>query len=124
PVKKTDTYTTTIDNQTTVAIRVFEGERSTIKDNHFLGKFELTDIPPALKGVPVIEVTFAIDVNGILEVTAEVKGTDIKKNIVINTVTNHLSPQEIARMVKDAEKFAEQDKQFKDQVNARNDLEL
>ncbi len=68
PVKKTDTYTTTIDNQTTVAIRVFEGERSTIKDNHFLGKFELTDIPPALKGVPVVEVTFAIDVNGILEV--------------------------------------------------------
>ncbi|CAF3851274.1 unnamed protein product, partial [Adineta steineri] len=124
PVKKTDTYTTTIDNQTTVAIRVFEGERSTIKDNHFLGKFELTDIPPALKGVPSIEVTFAIDVNGILEVTAGVKGTDIKKNIVINTVTNHLSPEEIARMVKDAEKFAEQDKQFKDQVNARNDLEL
>jgi len=93
------------------------------KDNHLLGKFDLTGIPPAPRGVPQIEVTFEIDVNGILRVSAEDKGTGNKNNIVINNDQNRLSPEDIDRMINDAEKFAEEDKKVKERVEARNELE-
>jgi len=93
------------------------------KDNHLLGQFDLTGIPPAPRGVPQIEVTFEIDVNGILRVTAEDKGTGNKNNIVIQNDQNRLSPEDIERMINDAEKFAEDDKKVKERVEARNELE-
>lgn len=93
------------------------------KDNHILGKFDLTGIPPAPRGVPQIEVTFEIDVNGILHVTAEDKGTGNKNKITITNDHNRLSPEDIERMINDAEKFADEDKKVKEQVEARNELE-
>jgi endoplasmic reticulum chaperone BiP len=93
------------------------------KDNHLLGKFDLDGIPPAPRGVPQIEVTFEIDVNGILRVSAEDKGTGKKNNIVIKNDQNRLSPEDIDRMINDAEKFAEEDKKVKERVEARNELE-
>ncbi|ETE59912.1 78 kDa glucose-regulated protein [Ophiophagus hannah] len=99
------------------------GERPLTKDNHLLGTFDLTGIPPAPRGVPQIEVTFEIDVNGILRVTAEDKGTGNKNKITITNDQNRLTPEEIERMVNDAEKFAEEDKKLKERIDARNELE-
>jgi len=93
------------------------------KDNHLLGQFDLTGIPSAPRGVPQIEVTFEVDVNSILRVTAEDKGTGNKNNIVINNDQNRLTPEDIERMINDAEKFAEDDKRVKERVEARNELE-
>jgi len=93
------------------------------KDNHELGKFDLTGIPPAPRGVPQIEVTFEIDANGILQVGAEDKGTGNKERITITNDQNRLTPDDIEKMIKDAEKFADEDKKIKDRVESRNELE-
>merc|ERR1719263_2199601 len=104
-------------------IQVFEGERSMTKDNHQLGKFELTGIPPAPRGVPQIDVTFEVDANGILQVSAEDKGTGKSEKITITSDKGRLSDEEIERMVREAEEFAEEDKATKERIDARNGLE-
>uniref|UniRef100_A0A914VPZ4 Endoplasmic reticulum chaperone BIP n=1 Tax=Plectus sambesii TaxID=2011161 RepID=A0A914VPZ4_9BILA len=123
PTKKSQIFSTAADNQYSVTIKVFEGERHKTKNNHMLGKFDLTGIPPAPRGVPQIEVTFEIDANGILFVTAEDKGYGSKKQITITNKHNRLSPEDIDRMITDAEEFAYEDKKIKEQVEARNELE-
>ena len=122
PTSSTKVYSTAADNQTSVEIHVLQGEREMASDNKSLGKFNLTGIPAAQRGVPQIEVTFDIDANGILKVTAKDKATDKSQEITISGSTA-LSDDEVDRMVKDAESHAEEDKKRKDEIEVRNQVD-
>ncbi len=122
PVKKSQIFSTAADNQPGVEINVLQGERKFARDNKSLGRFMLTDIPPAPRGVPQIEVTFDVDANGIVNVTAKDLGTGKSTNITITASTN-LSEEDIDKAVKDAERYAEEDKKRKEAVDNRNNLE-
>jgi molecular chaperone DnaK len=122
PTKKSQTYSTAEDNQNAVTIRVFQGEREMAADNKLLGQFDLVGIPPAPRGVPQIEVTFDIDANGIVNVSAKDRGTGKEQQIRIQA-SGGLSDSDIEKMVQEAERFAEEDKTRREAAEAKNNAE-
>ena len=122
PAKKSQVFSTAADNQTQVDIHILQGEREFAKDNKTLGRFELTGIPPAPRGIPQIEVTFDVDANGIVHVTAKDLGTQKSTDITITSSTN-LSEADIDKAVKEAEQYAEEDKKRKEKVDNKNKLD-
>jgi molecular chaperone DnaK (HSP70) len=123
PTESSHDFHTVEDNQQRMTIDVYEGERSQVKHNHLLGLFEMTDLPPAPRGGVEVRITFKVDANGILEVTAQNLSTQSKKSITITAEDGRLSEEEMRAMVEEAERFAEQDKKEAGRIEARNRLE-